>query len=558
VKDVYSREEWGVRTIGLAVAAALLVVTVVGAIPARAQCSDGSACVVENGDNETDIDIEENNQGGDASAGSQIIGGAGVSGNVDITANNDSEFSTAQGGDATSKTVVEGQSGTTVVNEGSTVNVTSDATSESRVTQTARPRVRGDIDQVALPPDSIPATGESVFSSTVTASLDAGVSQDASVDSSPEATSIAAGAVVLPTIVHEGRNKVSLKVSGSAVSGDAVAGGQVISVVAVTGETRIVATNRSTFATARSGDAAGKVGLVASSGPQIDVGESQLSVSSGAHDSVTVAQLAAPESTFESDGANVNVSSSSPVTQFASVQSAPTAVATAGEQTVSGTLIHEGDNEVDLESDVDLVAGDAVAGSQVIALAGVQGNVVIEANNSSRFARATGGDAELTEELEARSGPRLEIGGTNTHVEAVAMGATGIGQTATPNVTLDVTSSSPGSTTNGDGVEIDAVNLATVTGSAPVMQSATAVVQPSAVASSDGNSSALATVRGSAVASQSADPTVSIIINQATTPVVNGTAPVLTIDASNTATLSGSAPVQQTADLTASPSAGAG
>ncbi|MEX0875756.1 MAG: hypothetical protein WD646_00795 [Actinomycetota bacterium] len=573
VADVRPRGGWRARAVAIAGSALILVVAPLHLHSANAQCPAGAtSCVVEDGDNESEIDISQNNQGGDGVAGSQNIGVAGASGDVDITANNSSRFSRARGGDAVSKTVVEGQAETASVVEGSTVTVTSDASGVSQVTQTATPNVSADIEQGPMDPDAIPATGESVFSSTVSAALDSTVTQEASIESSPEATSIAAPAVVLPTVVQEGRNKVTIRSSGSSTSGDAIAGGQVISVVAVTGETRIIATNRSVFATARSGDAVANLRLSAAAGPQLLIGDSELAVSAGAHDLVTVGQTGAPESSISTGADGVDITSAASTTQTATVQSQPTAIALAGEHTVGANLIHEGDNVVDLDLEAELAAGDAVAGSQIIALAGVDGEVTIEANNNSRFARARGGDAVDTTQIEARSGPTLEVDGDAAEVEAVAMGATEIVQTATPNVSIDVTGSSTGSSTSP---AIGAGNLANATGSAPVVQSATAVVSPTAVASAGslagtegdgdgpgstsggGSANAVANAEGAVIVVQTANPSVTLVVTQTAAPTgtVDGAAPILSIDGSNTATLTGSAPVHQTAEVTAGPSA---
>ncbi|MGH2759101.1 MAG: hypothetical protein ACRDKJ_05990, partial [Actinomycetota bacterium] len=117
---------------------------------------------------------------------------------------------------------------------------------------------------------------------------------------------------------------------------------------------------------------------------------------------------------------------SSPVDQQATANAAPTAAALAGLGAgTSATLRHVGDNVQDVDVDFTLIGGDAIAGSNVIAVAAT-GTTNIVATNDSMFATSEGGDTSSIAGTLIENGPRL----TASAAGANAMGVGTQGQIA--------------------------------------------------------------------------------------------------------------------------------
>jgi hypothetical protein len=167
------------------------------------------------------------------------------------------------------------------------------------------------------------------------------------------------------------------------------------------------------------------------------------------------------------------------VVQSATLENSPRVQSVAGEQTTTGTVVQRGDNEVDQKLDLDLSGGDAIAGAQVIALSGVDGNVTIQASNSSRNASARGGDAKTSMRSAAEAAPRVSlVRGTST-VLAAATGTVRAEQSAAPVVELSVTQASGGASPSGVGTT--AGNTGTATGSATVQQTVSTTSRPTSL-----------------------------------------------------------------------------
>lgn len=438
---------------------------------ALAQCAGGSACVERQGTDSTSFESDQNLQGGDGVAGGQVIGVGGGSGDVRIDADNDSKFSNADGGDAKSEVEMSGESSSGTVVEGSNVQVTADSSNSVNINQNANPQsqIAGEFAPLA------PATGESIFSGTATAPVD----QDADVGQSPVIDSIAAPARAMATVIDEGDRRVVLRSEGSATSGDAIAGGQVIAVIATTGETTIIATNRSVFANAKGGDAEADVDLSAAEDAGLSVApSSNTSSETSAGGSAVVGQTATPHGSIVVDGdGEIQATAEAGVVQSATLDASPRVLAVSGEQTTSGAVIQRGDVVVEQEVDLDLSGGDAIAGGQVIALSGVEGNVTIEASNNSRHATARGGDAQPNVNSTATAAPRVSLGGGSTGtVLSTATGTAQTEQSAAPVVRLSVTQGS-----GGTGSSMSPGNAGTATGSANVQQTASTTSSPTSL-----------------------------------------------------------------------------
>jgi hypothetical protein len=393
--------------------------------------------VSQDGDNDSDVDVETEQTGGDGVAGGQVIGGAGISGDVTVTADNNSEFARARGGDATNELDLDVDSGPKLEIEGDNINVEANATGVALVTQTAAPNVSITLSQFSNP------SGEVLISNTAT--------------------------------------------SLQSLSGTAL--------ISQTG-----------------------------SGSITQTGSSSITQTFNQTGSSSVSNTVAPILTI--NGSNTaNVTGSAPVTQSATAITNPTAIASVGSIDKNATLLQDGDNSSEFDPELILAAGDGVAGSQIMGLAGVSGSVNIDASNTSRFASGRGGDAESFIDASVDSGPQITLGGNTINVVANAEGVAIVSQTAAPVVTLDVeqTSSPTG--------QIVVDNTASAEGSGIVSQT---------VASGGGVITQSVTQSGTQSGSSS---------------VSNEVAPVLDINGSNNATVTGSAPVLQTATATTNPTA---
>jgi hypothetical protein len=440
---------------------------------ALAQCAGGSACVERQGTDSTSVESDQNLQGGDGVAGGQVIGVGEGSGDVRIDADNDSRFSNADGGDVESKVDMEGESSSGTVVEGSNVQVTADSSNSVNINQSANPQnqIAGEFAPLA------PATGESVFSGTATTPVD----QDADVGQSPDIDSIAAPARAMATVIDEGDRRVVLSSEGSATSGDAIAGGQVIAVIATTGETTIIATNRSVFANAKGGDAEAEIDLSAAEEAGLSVAPSNTSLETSVGGAAVVGQTASPQASIVADGdGEVQAAAEAGVVQSATLESSPAVLTASGEQTTSGAVIQRGDVVAEQEVDLGVTGGDAIAGGQVIGLSGVEGNVTIAASNNSRHATARGGDAQSNVNSTATAAPRVSLDGGNSAVQTGATATVEAEQSAAPEVRLSVSQTSGGTGPSTDAGTTPG-NVGTATGSANVQQTASTTSSPTII-----------------------------------------------------------------------------
>jgi hypothetical protein len=263
------------------------------------------------------------------------------------------------------------------------------------------------------------------------------------------------------------------------------------------------------------------------------------------------------------------------------------------EADAEGCLTQDGDNASGAEDDFAGTGGDGVGGSNVIGAAG-SGRTRIRADNTSEFSDAEGGSTESKSETVIDNGPSLEVEAGNRSVTAIATGVSSVRQVATPTVeiTLDQVASATGASTvsnavtsattltgsnvlgqSGTGagpvtqtltqtgtssvtntfapvITTIATNDATISASAPVNQSATAISNPTATAIVGPGVSGAASATGSAVVAQSATPDTSVALGQsasATGPsIFNAAAVSTTLDALNSATGRPVGPVVQT------------
>ncbi len=222
-------------------------------------------------------------------------------------------------------------------------------------------------------------------------------------------------------------------------------------------------------------------------------------------------------------------------------------------------LEQEGSNDARVDIDAEGQGGDAIAGSQVISVAG-GGDTQIEANNRSRFARAKGGEVEGKIGTTINNGPRIQVDKGSSSTNAVVGGVTRIRQEAQPTISIGLDQFSAPTGTPGlsstafatgfatgtnvvsggpvgagpvtqvvdqvvvapvmssvmPDVGIEADNQAIVTGVAPVSQSATARVSPAALAFGGGSATAVATAVLPVI--QEASPVVSLSLDQIAAP----------------------------------------
>jgi hypothetical protein len=415
---------------------------------------DDDACLEQSGDNSAEVDVDSEGEGGDAIAGSQVITVTGA-GNTNITANNDSRFATARGGDVNGNTNININNGPTVSVRGPSQSAAANAAGVASTTQSALPKVQITLEQAAFPTGAAPAssaalamsfaTGASVFSQTplspfaVTQTINRSAISSTLSEVEPT-VSVVGDNVAFVTgsaLVSQAATAVATPVA-SAIGGSASADATGVATANQTADPDVtlslsqiafpsgassVTTASSSVTTLRG------VNIAAGGGPVVqEVNQAGASsVTTTVRPSVDVAATN-----------NASVTGSAPVSQLATVFTAPVVSATAIPRDVSAQLLHLGDNALELDVDNELVAGDAIAGSNVIAVAGT-GDTTIVANNRSLFATAEGGDVEANNIIDAHSGPTLAVTGGRSEVLAVATGTAGLAQTATPAIDLLVT-----------------------------------------------------------------------------------------------------------------------
>ncbi len=202
-----------------------------------------------------------------------------------------------------------------------------------------------------------------------------------------------------------------------------------------------------------------------------------------------------------------------------------------------------GDNESEVDAEGDVSGGDGVGGGQVVGYAGVSGDVDVEADNNSEHADADGGDAGSDFDVGVNSGPALEMGGTEVEIENNVTGTSEITQDADPTVTLDLEQAS-----NPTG-EVEYTNTAT---SSHTLFSGSDLVTGGNGGNGGNSASGLLT---GGDGGDGGDAINDEAVNQnASSDQTSTFAPVMSVDGSNNADMTGEAPVTQTAEHTFSPS----
>jgi hypothetical protein len=212
----------------------------------------------------------------------------------------------------------------------------------------------------------------------------------------------------------------------------------------------------------------------------------------------------------------------------------PQATATSGDHHLVADLNQNGDNNVHVFHDVTAVAGDGVAGSQVIGVAS-SGPSTIDATNNSSFANSEGGEAKFAFTDDVNPGPKLDVTAPPITVTAIATGVATVSQTASPSftATINQTSNPTGSsiTTNTATPTITLSGAQVVTGTASLTQT------PFAGSFLGSGSQSFTSPPVSIIGVTNAPITVNNINNQ----VVDGSSAV-----TNTGSVTGTSPTTQT------------
>jgi hypothetical protein len=408
--------------------------------PGLAKCDpDDDACLEQEGNNEAEVDIDAEGQGGDAIAGSQVISVTG-SGDTQITANNRSRFARAKGGDV--KGTVE-----TTINNGPRVQVERDSSSTNavvggltQITQDARPTVRATLDQFSLPTGTPTlsstafatgsATGTNVFSQApsgaggVTQTIDQMVEAPVTSSVTPD-VGIEADNQAIVTGVAPVSQAATARVSPAAL---AFGGGSAMAVATAVVPITQEASPSVSISLDQIASPTGLALVSTSARSFVDLSARNEATGAGGPIDQSITQAgSSPVSNTVAPAINVTAANaativgSSPVNQLATARTSPSAVAFAdGLPATSAMLRQVGDNVQDVDVDMAFVGGDAIAGSNVVGVAGAGATSVV-ATNDSLFASAEGGDTQSVVNTFINSGPRLFVN---------AMGISGEGQTA--------------------------------------------------------------------------------------------------------------------------------
>lgn len=382
---------------------------------------DDEACLEQDGANESNIDVDNDGEGGDAIAGSQVISVTG-SGDVNITANNSSKYAKAQGGDVEANVKINVDNGPELKVTGGSGGAASSAEGLAVTSQLADPQVSVTLDQTGF------ATGEAVFTG---AGLAAGFATGTSVLSQTlgaGASSVGSNAAFITGSAPVTQAATSISTPIAVAIGDAAAASanSVATTQQAAGPSVTINVGQIAFPSGSSivsnGGGTAAVGLRASNtfngtGDPLFQSITQTGSSTGTNSVTPVVNVVA--------GNTASITGTAPVTQAATAVSAPVATAFAPfSDGVSGRLFQLGDNEVGVDMSGELVAGDGVAGSNLIGAAGT-GDTSIDATNSSGFAISDGGDVETDALLDVLSGPDLTVlGGTAASRAANAYTAT--------------------------------------------------------------------------------------------------------------------------------------
>jgi hypothetical protein len=473
VADVrlHSKSLLATLSIGALAAAVILVPS-----PALAGCAEDSECVETHGDYSTRVEGQRNDDGGDGSGGSQVIDGNDVDGDVRVDADNDSDHADADGGAGPSKVEMIGGSTSADVVEGSNMQVTSDPDGSVGLDETGTGQTGEDIVPLA-PPTQVPETSTTPES-------------DPRAEAPRDTSSIAAPARAMPSVVQDGARKLVLRSEGSAVSGDSVAGGQIVAVVAMTGETTITATNRSVFSSARSGAAEGKVEHQSVEGEQQSVEENEevestddvddavmhlsspsTSASTSSGGGGVVAQTATPLASEVNEDDDAQPDPDSGAAQSTSLVDSTSVMAVSGEQTTTRSVVHNGGAVEEHKTILGVNGGDAIAGGQVISVVTTRGDVSVDASNQSLDTQARGGDAATHLRTGTAAAPHVSLTGKSTEGSPDATGTGQSQQFGSHTATGAVNPSSNETPSSSDS--------GPATGSASVQQTASTTSGPS-------------------------------------------------------------------------------
>ena len=429
--------------------------------------TSGLAQVNHRGDNKLDNDLDGEAEGGDAIAGSQIITVTGAQ-NSQITAHNRSRHAKARGGDAKGEITVRGNVGPKVKITGPSGGSSANATGEAEISQVASPNVAFEVDQLAFSAGeaSLAATGLSSTMATGTSNL------------SPT-TLGTGGAIVTATGILGPVDQSITQTNNSPVTSLA---SPVLNVIGDNTATITGAASVTQSGTARSSpaaiafgsgtvsaNAAGVAPVSQAADPEVTITLGQSAVPTGrvivsntATSSTTMIATnnangtlgtvdqtitqtnSSPVSTTASPVMNViannaaTIVGTAPVDQTATAVASPASFAVGGPGGIDWFFFHGGNNSVRVDVDANLVGGDAIAGSNVIAVAGV-GNSTIIATNDSWWASSRGGDTELDYRADVEAGPKVTIEGATSGAPVNATGAAAESQTAVPSATIAAT-----------------------------------------------------------------------------------------------------------------------
>jgi hypothetical protein len=230
---------------------------------------------------------------------------------------------------------------------------------------------------------------------------------------------------------------------------------------------------------------------------------------------------------------NANITGIAPVSQTAVAITNPQAFAQAGPNNTLGTLVQlRGKNKLNFDIDNEGTGGDAIAGSNVIGVAGA-GNTTINANNNSEFSRSQGGEVNFDNVQTGNNGPREDVQGGRVTVTSIATGIATVNQTATPNITVNLLQNA-----NADGAtNVTNAALGLATGTATQNAGGVAVVNSTATSPVSGTATATLSATGVGPLTQAITQNFSSAVNNTVTPttsVLGTNAALITTDASVT------------------------
>jgi hypothetical protein len=471
---------------------AVVVVSLVSAYyyptPGLAACrADDDACLEQEGNNDAEVDVDAEARGGDAIAGSQVISVTG-GGDKSIVANNTSRFARAKGGDVNGKIETTINNGPKLEVETSSSGTTANAGGTARTTQDARPNVTVTLDQLSL------STGTANLSSTALASnfttgtnfLSQSPLADGAVNQAIDQLAAAPlTSTVMPEIDITGDNTSFVTGSAPVTQSATVRTSPVATAIgsgaaaAATGEAVLgqvaapsVVMSLDQFAAPTGG---GLVSNSVGSSVQLEATNDASAGRGPVDQSITQSGSSPVTSTF-APAINVaatnaaTIIGSSPVNQSGTARTSPRATALGGlVGSTAATLTQVGNNVESVDVDMALIGGDAIAGSNVIGVAGA-GNTTIIATNESLFARAQGGNTEVDVLTNIVAGPRLTVSGATAGLLANATGVAAESQTAAIGgaAALDQNADADGTAALlslvNSNVTLDAVNSTTTVG----------------------------------------------------------------------------------------------